>query len=149
MDPGLVGPELLAGFAGRTSVGAFLPLCPSTMSGSDPRASKSRYTIIDTTGSHQNNKHLLGPSPGSEAPVGGYISVPARTQISWDLIPTDIDGDLRRVGPGLVDPAADDRVIPRMFQDVHVHCNQPCLADCLFCEVSWTFRVVVQLALSG
>ena len=33
--------------------GAFLPLCPSPMSGPDPRASKSRYTIIDGTGSHQ------------------------------------------------------------------------------------------------
>ena len=55
MDPGLVGPELLASFAGLTSVGAFLPLCPSAMSGPDPRASKSRYTIIDTTGSHQIN----------------------------------------------------------------------------------------------
>ena len=39
-----------------------------------------------------------------EGHVGGYISVPARTQISWDLIPTDIDGDPQSVGPGLVDP---------------------------------------------
>ena len=58
MDPGLV-PELLAGFAGRTSVGAFLQLCPSAMSGPDPHASKSRYNSIDTTGPHQNCKHLL------------------------------------------------------------------------------------------
>ena len=61
-----MGPELLAGFAGRTSVDTFLPLCPSAMSRPDPRASKSRYKIVDTTGSHQNGKHLLGPSPGSE-----------------------------------------------------------------------------------
>ena len=66
MDPGLVGPELLAGFAGRTSVGSFLPLCPSPMLGPDTRASKSRCTIIDTIGSYQNGKHLLGPSLESE-----------------------------------------------------------------------------------
>jgi hypothetical protein len=66
MDPGLVGPELFAGFAGRTSVGAFLLLIPSAMSGPDPRARKSRYKGIDTIGSHQNGKHLLGPSLGSE-----------------------------------------------------------------------------------
>ena len=40
------------------------------MSGPDPRASKSRYKTIAPTGSHQNGKHLLGPSsgyiPGSE-----------------------------------------------------------------------------------
>ena len=38
MDPELVGPELLAGFAGRNSVGAFLLLSPSAISGPDPRA---------------------------------------------------------------------------------------------------------------
>ena len=68
MNSGLLGPELLASFAGWTSVGAFLPLCPSPMSGPDPRASKSRYKIIiDATGTHQNGKHLLSPSPGSKA----------------------------------------------------------------------------------
>ena len=58
--------ELLAGFAGQTSVGAFLPLCPTPMSELDRCASKSRFKIIDATGSHQNGKHLLGPSPASE-----------------------------------------------------------------------------------
>ena len=37
------------------------------MSGPDPRASKSRYATIDAIRSHQNGKHLLGPSPSSEA----------------------------------------------------------------------------------
>ena len=87
-----------------------------------------------------------------EGHVGGYISVPARTQISWDLIPTDIDGDPQSVGPGLVDPAADDRVIPRMFQDVQVIATSPvwliaCSAKCP--GLAFPFRVVVQLALSG
>ena len=59
MDPGLVGPELLAGFAGPTSVGAFLPLCPSPMLRPDTRASKSRYKIIDTIGSHQKSYELV------------------------------------------------------------------------------------------
>ena len=40
------GPELLAGFVGRTSVGAFLPLCSSPMLGPDMRASKSRYVTL-------------------------------------------------------------------------------------------------------
>jgi hypothetical protein len=50
-----------------------------------------------------------------EKSVGGYFSVPARTQIWWDLIPTDIDGDPQSGGLGLVDPrdlgdgVADDR----------------------------------------
>ena len=35
-----------------SSVGAFLPLCPSPMAGPDPRDSKSRYKTIDPTGSH-------------------------------------------------------------------------------------------------
>ena len=68
MDPGLVGPELFAGFAGRIFVATFLLLSPSAMSGPDPRARKSRYRYktIDTTGSYQNGQHLLGPIPGDE-----------------------------------------------------------------------------------
>ena len=60
MDPDLVGqnmgPELLAGSAGRTSVGAFLPLCPRLMLGPETLASirlKKGYPVIDGTGSHQ------------------------------------------------------------------------------------------------
>ena len=68
MDPGLVGPELFVGFAGRIFVAAFLLLSPNAMSGPDPRARKSRYRYktIDTTGSYQNGEHLLGPIPGGE-----------------------------------------------------------------------------------
>ena len=44
-----------AGFAGPVSVGAFLPLCPRPMLGPATRASKSRYKIIDTIGSHQQS----------------------------------------------------------------------------------------------
>ena len=82
--------------------------------------------------------------------LAGYISVPARIQISWDLVG-------QSVGPGLVDPirpvgAADDRVIPRTFQDVQVIAISPvwliaCSAKCP--GLAFPFRVVVQLALSG
>ena len=50
-----------AGSAGRTSVGAFLPLCPKPMLGPETCASvrlEKGYTVI-------NGKHLLGSSPGS------------------------------------------------------------------------------------
>ena len=57
----------------------------------------------------EHGGHVLGTwhmhwSSSVQASVGGYFSVPARTQIWWDLIPTDIDGDPQSVGPGLVDP---------------------------------------------
>ena len=65
MDPDLVGqnmgPELLAGFAGRTSVGAFLLLSPTPMLGPDTRASRKLKTglkAIDASGSHQNDAKL-------------------------------------------------------------------------------------------
>ena len=68
-----MGPELLAGFAGRAtvgSVGAFLLLCPMPMSADPDTSASSKLKIsskaIDATESHQNGKHLLGPSPGGE-----------------------------------------------------------------------------------
>ena len=64
MDPGLF--DFWPSELSLTSIDTFLTLSPRPMVGPDTRASKSRYTIIDTTGSHQNSKHLLGPSPGSE-----------------------------------------------------------------------------------
>ena len=76
MDPELLVqnmcPELLALLRVRPSslqsfVGAFLPRCPKPRLGPETRASvrlKKGYTVIDGIGSHQNGKHLLGPSPG-------------------------------------------------------------------------------------
>ena len=69
MGPGLVGPELLAGFAGRTSVGV-LPLvrflCPSAMSAFlllSP-STMYQYGIINAIGSHQDGSTC--PSPGDK-----------------------------------------------------------------------------------
>ena len=69
MGPGLVGPELLAGFAGRTSVGClplFRFLCPSAMSAFlllSP-STMYQYGIINAIGSHQNGSTC--PSPGDK-----------------------------------------------------------------------------------
>ena len=61
-DPGLVGPELLAGFAGRNSVGAFWLLSPTPMLGSDTRAStrnKIGTKATDAPGYDQNYSRMV------------------------------------------------------------------------------------------
>ena len=53
------------------TVGAFWPLRPMPMSGINTRASSKLnmgFKAVDTTGSHQNGKHLLGPIPGQLKP---------------------------------------------------------------------------------
>ena len=65
MDPGLAGPELLAG----PPLARFCRCVPARCLGQTrvlAVTSKSRYTIIDTTWPHRNGKHLRSPSLGSE-----------------------------------------------------------------------------------
>ena len=61
----------LAQLGSWSSIGAFLLLCPMPMSGPDTSASsklKIGSKAIEATESHQNGKHLLGPSLGGVRP---------------------------------------------------------------------------------
>ena len=83
MDPGLVGPEVLrVGRLCRPDLcwrfSTFLS--PSAMSALflllRVPAQTYRYKIIDAIGSYQHDKHLLGPSLGSEDMVAGSLGRP-------------------------------------------------------------------------